>query len=43
MITHNPDAAAIASRILYMRDGELVREEKGSKSAKSTKVAKSKV
>lgn len=30
MITHNPEAAAIASRILYMRDGEIVREEKGS-------------
>jgi putative ABC transport system ATP-binding protein len=29
MITHNPDAAAIASRILYVRDGEIVREEKG--------------
>jgi len=29
MITHNPEAAAIASRILYMRDGEIVREEKG--------------
>ena len=31
MITHNPDAAAIAGRILYMRDGEIVREEKGSR------------
>jgi putative ABC transport system ATP-binding protein len=31
MITHNPEAAAIASRILYMRDGEIVREEKGSR------------
>lgn len=30
MITHNPEAASIASRILYMRDGELVREEKGA-------------
>ncbi|MGA2050976.1 MAG: ABC transporter ATP-binding protein [Terracidiphilus sp.] len=30
MITHNPEAAAIASRTLYMRDGEIVREEKGS-------------
>ena len=29
MITHNPEAAAIAGRILYMRDGELVREERG--------------
>jgi putative ABC transport system ATP-binding protein len=33
MITHNPEAAAIASRILYMRDGEIVREEKGSRAA----------
>ena len=30
MITHNPEAAAIAGRILYMRDGQIVREEKGS-------------
>src|SRR5271165_2548896 len=30
MITHNPEAASIAGRILYMRDGEIVREEKGS-------------
>jgi putative ABC transport system ATP-binding protein len=33
MITHNPEAAAIAGRILYMRDGEIVREEIGSRSA----------
>jgi len=33
MITHNPDAASIASRILYMRDGEIVRVENGSRSA----------
>jgi len=32
MITHNPEAAAIASRILHMRDGELVREEQGTRS-----------
>jgi putative ABC transport system ATP-binding protein len=32
MITHNPEAASVASRILYMRDGEIVREEKGSRS-----------
>ena len=32
MITHNPEAASIAGRILYMRDGEIVREEKGSRS-----------
>src|SRR5580658_3992752 len=30
MITHNPEAAAIAGRILYMRDGEIVKEESGS-------------
>jgi putative ABC transport system ATP-binding protein len=30
MITHNPEAAAIAERILHMRDGELVHEERGS-------------
>lgn len=31
MITHNPEAASIASRILYMRDGEILREERGSR------------
>lgn len=31
MITHNPEAAAIASRIVYMRDGEILREERGSR------------
>ena len=30
MITHNPEAARVASRILHMRDGEIVSEEKGS-------------
>jgi putative ABC transport system ATP-binding protein len=30
MITHNPEAAAVAGRILYMRDGKIVREEKRS-------------
>jgi putative ABC transport system ATP-binding protein len=30
MITHNPEAASIASRILYMRDGEIVRIEAGN-------------
>ena len=30
MITHNPEAATIASRILHMRDGEIIRVEKGS-------------
>jgi putative ABC transport system ATP-binding protein len=29
MITHNPEAAAIAGRILYMRDGQIVKEEAG--------------
>lgn len=29
MITHNPEAAAIAGRILHMRDGEIVRVEQG--------------
>jgi putative ABC transport system ATP-binding protein len=32
MITHNPDAAAIAGRILHMRDGEIVLVENGSRS-----------
>jgi putative ABC transport system ATP-binding protein len=30
MITHNPEAASVAGRILYMRDGQIVREEKGA-------------
>ena len=29
MITHNPEAAAIADRILHMRDGQIVRVEQG--------------
>lgn len=29
MITHNPEAAAIADRILYMRDGQIVKTEVG--------------
>jgi len=29
MITHNPEAAALAGRILYMRDGQIVRQENG--------------
>ena len=28
MITHNPEAAAFADRQIYMRDGEIVREER---------------
>jgi putative ABC transport system ATP-binding protein len=39
MITHNPDAASIASRILYMRDGQIVREEKGSRSGDALPVS----
>ncbi|MBS1821831.1 MAG: ABC transporter ATP-binding protein [Acidobacteria bacterium] len=31
MITHNPEAAQIADRILYMRDGEIVNVERGSR------------
>ncbi len=30
MITHNPEAAAIADRILHMRDGEIVSVERGT-------------
>ena len=30
MITHNPDAAAIAGRILTMRDGRIIGEEMGA-------------
>jgi putative ABC transport system ATP-binding protein len=30
MITHNPEAASIAGRILHMRDGEIVHIENGS-------------
>lgn len=32
MITHNPDAAHIADRILHMRDGQMVKIEKGGRS-----------
>ena len=39
MITHNPEAASIASRILYMRDGQIVKEESGSRSAAASKIA----
>jgi putative ABC transport system ATP-binding protein len=38
MITHNPEAASIASRILYMRDGEIVRVESGSRSGAAAAV-----
>ncbi len=33
MITHNPEAAAIAGRILHMRDGEIVKIEAGNGAA----------
>lgn len=33
MITHNPEAAAIADRILYMRDGVMIRQEAGGGSS----------
>jgi putative ABC transport system ATP-binding protein len=33
MITHNPEAAAIAGRILHMRDGQIVKEEAGKAGA----------
>ena len=32
MITHNPEAAAIAGRIFHMRDGEIVSVENGRRS-----------
>jgi putative ABC transport system ATP-binding protein len=35
MITHNPEAASIASRILHMRDGQIISEEKGSRSGEA--------
>jgi putative ABC transport system ATP-binding protein len=35
MITHNPEAAAIAGRILTMRDGEIVKEEAGKAGSSS--------
>jgi putative ABC transport system ATP-binding protein len=31
MITHNPEAAQVADRILHMRDGEIIRIENGSR------------
>ena len=33
MITHNPEAAAIADRVLHMRDGQIVRIEAGRRVA----------
>jgi putative ABC transport system ATP-binding protein len=37
MITHNPEAAGVAGRILYMRDGEIVKEEAGAQNGASAK------
>ena len=34
MITHNPEAAAIAGRILHMRDGQIVKVEAGRGAAR---------
>jgi putative ABC transport system ATP-binding protein len=31
MITHNPEAAQIADRILHMRDGQITHIEAGSR------------
>ncbi|MGA8938014.1 MAG: ATP-binding cassette domain-containing protein, partial [Acidobacteriaceae bacterium] len=31
MITHNPEAAQIADRVLHMRDGEILKIEEGSR------------
>jgi putative ABC transport system ATP-binding protein len=39
MITHNPEAAAIAGRILTMRDGKIVHEETGSRSGQGKPAA----
>ena len=39
MITHNPEAAAIATRILHMRDGQIVQEEKGAHAADGLRVS----
>ena len=39
MITHNPEAAQISDRILFMRDGQIVREEAGHGEAVAVSVA----
>jgi putative ABC transport system ATP-binding protein len=36
MITHNPEAAQIADRILHMRDGQITKIEAGSRRALAT-------
>ena len=37
MITHNPEAAAVADRILHRRDGEIVRIEAGAGAGSATR------
>jgi putative ABC transport system ATP-binding protein len=37
MITHNPEAAAIAGRILHMRDGQIVKEQAGDRNQPSAR------
>ena len=39
MITHNPEAASVAGRILHMRDGQFVHEETGSRSGNNPPAA----
>jgi len=39
MITHNPEAAGIAGRILTMRDGKIVGEEAGARAAPTRQAA----
>ncbi len=39
MITHNPEAAAIAGRILHIRDGQIMREEKGLRTTPGSQTA----
>ena len=39
MITHNPEAAAVAGRILHMRDGRIVSERAGAPSSRQRKRA----
>jgi len=36
MITHNPEAAAFADRQIYMRDGEIVSEERSPRPGKTS-------
>lgn len=36
MITHNPEAAQVANRILHMRDGQIVKVENGNRAVRKT-------